>query len=265
MISTRLKILAAAGVLIGGIGVAAVQGAFASPSLEAVTPNVAAAVGTVTPTGQTKPRPSAFRGPGVTLGQPLADYLGISVQDLQTAIKSGQTLAQVGSAHSKSVSDLKTFFTNQLKTRLDQAVASGKMTSDQETAALANESSRLDTLINNPIPQRRPLGPNGGPRGGILGSFIQPVAGFLGITPQDLQTALRNGQTLAQIAQANGKSASDLKAFLLTQASTQIDKLLTSSFQGTGQPGPTGQTGPRGRFPGGPKPTAPPPTAAAGG
>ena len=262
MISARLKVLAAAGVLIGGIGVAAVQGAFASPSSEATAPNAAAAVGTVTPTGQMKPGPGAprdFRGPGVSLGKPLADFLGISVQDLQTALKSGQSLAQVGQAHGKSVSDLKTFLTNEQKTRLDQAVASGKMTSAQETAALAKESSLLDNLINNPIPQRRPQGQPGGPRGGILGSFIQPVAGFLGMTPQDLQTASRNGQTLTQIAQAHGKSASDLKAFLLSQASTQIDKLLTTSFQRTGQPGPGG------RFPGGPKPIAPTPTAAASG
>jgi len=133
------------------------------------------------------------------------------------------------------------------------------MTSDQETAALAKESSLLDNLINNPIPQGRPQGQPGGPRGGILGSFIQPVAGFLGMTPQDLQTASRNGQTLTQIAQAHGKSASDLKAFLLSQASSQIDKLLTTSFQRTGP------SGPGGRFPGGPKPTAPTPTAAASG
>jgi len=234
MISARLKVLAAAGVLIGGIGVAAVQGAFASPSSEATAPNAAAAVGTVTPTGQMKPWPGAsrdFRGPGVNLGKPLADFLGISVQDLQTALKSGQSLAQVGQAHGQSVSDLKTFLTNEQKTRLDQAVASGKMTSAQETAALAKESSLLDNLINNPIPQRRPQGQPGGPRGGILGSFIQPVAGFLGMTPQDLQTASRNGQTLTQIAQEHGKTAADLKTALLNAYSTQIDKLLATNFQ----------------------------------
>ena len=55
----------------------------------------------------------------------------------------------------------------------------------------------------------------GGPGGGPMG-LIQQTATILGMTPQDLQSQLQQGQTLAQIATAHGVSADSL-ADQLTQ------------------------------------------------
>jgi hypothetical protein len=125
---------------------------------------------------------------------PVASYLGISSADLRTALDNGQTLAQVAQAHGKSASDLKTFLLNQ-------------------------ESTRIDQLINTNFKQLRAQFP--GQPGGLFGA---DVAAFLGMSQSDLHTELQNGQTLAQIAQAHGKSVADLKTFLTNQLKTRLDQ-----------------------------------------
>jgi len=87
---------------------------------------------------------------------PVANDLGVSTTDMRTALDNGQTLAQVAQAHGKSASDLKTYLQNQLKTRLDQEVTAGRLTSQQETDRLNQASTHIDQLINS-------TGPQGGP------------------------------------------------------------------------------------------------------
>jgi hypothetical protein len=220
----RFQALAAAGVLSVGLGVGAASGAFASPapqSLMADLTPVATAVTTPGTPAATSPagtpkvgehRPGGFgrfgRGHGGFgmmgggfLG-PVASFLGISNTDLQTELKNGQTLAQIAQAHGKTADDLKTFLLNQ-------------------------ESSRIDKLINNKFPQP-PAGGKavvGGFRGGFLGADI---ATFLGISATDFRTALQSGQTPAQIAQAHGKTAADLKTYLQDQFKKRLDQAVTA-------------------------------------
>jgi hypothetical protein len=83
------------------------------------------------------------------------------------------------------------------------------------------------------------------------GGFLGPVATFLGISQTDLRTALTNNQTLAQVAVAHGKTATDLKTFLLDQESAEIDRLINNPFpqpDARGPGGPGGPGSPRGGF-----------------
>lgn len=235
MIPLRLKALAAAGVLAGGLGAAAMSGAFAAPSPDTSAAAVAAsptAVATQAAGSQSRrPGGPGRWGPGIGSLTSVAGFLGISETDLQTDLKNGQTLAQIAQAHGKSTSDLKTFLTNQLKTRLDQAVSSGKMTSQQETTALNNASSRFDKLINSKF---QAMGKRGGPgmRGPEFGGpYLSTVAQTLGMQPADVRTELQGGKTLAQIAQEHGKTSTDLENAILASVKTQLDKLMTTNFQ----------------------------------
>jgi hypothetical protein len=232
MIPNRLKLAAATGLLIGGLGVAALPNAFAAP-LPDVPPAAAAAtpVGTPAPTTPTTGvQPNGMherwgRGASMTA---LAGFFGISATDLQTQLSSGQTLAQIATAHGKTTDELKTFLTSQLKTRLDAAVTAGKITSQQEQDALTRVAANLDTMINAKHTAGGSFGEHRMGRGARL---LGPVAGFLGMQVSDLKTALQSGQTLSQVAQAHGKTAADLKAFLLDRAGKHIDTLMNKSFQ----------------------------------
>ncbi len=64
--------------------------------------------------------------------------------------------------------------------------------------------------------------------------FLQDVASFLGMTPRDLIAEWHQGSSLAEIAEAHGKSRDDLKAFLLSRAEERIDALLDATAPGTG-------------------------------
>lgn len=74
---------------------------------------------------------------------------------------------------------------------------------------------------------------------GAMHPMLSTAASYLGISTTQLMTDMRNGQSLAQIAKANGKSVSGLKAALIAQASKQIDQ----SVQRTWTPRATTRSG----------------------
>jgi hypothetical protein len=77
-----------------------------------------------------------------------AKYLGVSEQQLFNQLTSGKSLAQIASAHGKSVSGLKVAMAAAIRARLDKAVAAKLLTSAQEQKILGSLSSILDTEIN---------------------------------------------------------------------------------------------------------------------
>ena len=58
------------------------------------------------------------------------------------------------------------------------------------------------------------------------GSGMSDMATFLGITENDLKASLKGGDTLAEIATANGKTLDELRTFLIQQATDRIDQRL---------------------------------------
>ena len=74
----------------------------------------------------------------------------------------------------------------------------------------------------------RPADGQGGPMGdhrggGMRGAGLDSVAGLLGITTDDVRTALQDGQSLADLATANGKTAQDVIDVLVADAKTDLD------------------------------------------
>lgn len=124
----------------------------------------------------------------------------------------------------KSPAEVVAAFKAAEKDRVAQAVKDGRLT--QQQADQINQ--RIDQSQGLPFggfgfghgPGGRGFGPPPGVQRGP-GPFAG-VATFLGIQPQDLQTQLRAGKTLAQIAQEHGKSRDDLKNYLTTQVKNQL-------------------------------------------
>jgi hypothetical protein len=76
------------------------------------------------------------------------------------------------------------------------------------------------------IPRAAVFGPGHlGMHGGWLGqvSVLDAAVGYLGLTKTELQTQLQAGKTLAQIAQAQGKSVSGLEDAILAAAKSKLD------------------------------------------
>ena len=75
----------------------------------------------------------------------------------------------------------------------------------------AGQMSKVIAALQAAHPMGRGIGDGGPGRGGPgRGAELDAVASLLGMTTSDLRTAVQGGQTLAQIAQAHGKTAQDV-------------------------------------------------------
>jgi urease accessory protein UreF len=78
-----------------------------------------------------------------------ATYLGMSKEQLRTQLASGTTLAQVAAATpGKSAAGLVDYVVSRAQTRLDAAVAAGRLTQAQEQALLTRLRTKLTALVN---------------------------------------------------------------------------------------------------------------------
>jgi ribosomal protein S20 len=169
-----------------------------------------------------------------------AQTIGISPQQLRQEL-AGKSLAQVAQAHGKSGDDVDAALKNAANTRIDQAVSSGRLTSDQGNTQKSNIDTRIDQLVNQVMPQAGQGGPGGrgpgGPGGpgrlgfpfgfGIVQQGLDTAAQSIGITPQQLQQELP-GKSLEQEAQAHGKDPSDVATALKNAANSRIDQAVSS-------------------------------------
>jgi len=137
-----------------------------------------------------------------------ATYIGITEAQLRTELGTGKSLADVAVAHGK--------------------------TRDGLIAALtAAQQQDIATLVDQKGIGARPNPANGfgpgpgfgrGPGEKVTGHPEEAAATYLGTTEADLETKIRAGQTLAQIANATaGKSRDGLVNALVADATAKID------------------------------------------
>ena len=101
---------------------------------------------------------------------------------------------------------------------VDEAVQSGRIT-PQQAEALRRR------IQEGRWPWPFPLGrPHGGFHGKPWGSLLDPVARLLGLTPQQLREELRQGKTLAQVAQEHGKTRDQVKQAILEDARKKLEQ-----------------------------------------
>lgn len=100
--------------------------------------------------------------------------------------------------------------------RLDQAVKDGRLTQAQADRIRQRVSSGAMPWF--------------GARGGHIRQhrLIAAAAHYLNLTPQQLRTQLRSGKTLAQVAQAQGKSVDGLKSALSAAVKARLDRAVAN-------------------------------------
>jgi hypothetical protein len=111
-----------------------------------------------------------------------------------------------------------------LKNRVDEAVEDGRLT-DEQGAALKERIDSGETPLIFAGFGRHGFGPGG------LGHFgfghlgrLGAGAEYLGLTEEELRERLRDGDTLAEVAEAEGKSVDGLVAALVAEATAKIDE-----------------------------------------
>jgi len=154
-----------------------------------------------------------------------AKYLGLSESDLRSKLEAGQSLADVAKAQSKDLAGLEQAILDAAKADLDKAVAAKDLTQSQADDILANLKSHIDDIANGSLRFRGPGGP-GGPVhvGRAFGADLSAAAKYLGLSESDLRTKLRGGDSLADVAKAQGKDVSGLQDAIVADAKADLDK-----------------------------------------
>lgn len=134
-----------------------------------------------------------------------------------------------------------------LKARLQTLVDDGTLTSSQLDAVVtALEAARpMGGHDDGGMGGRGHGGPGmGGTRGGMRQEMLTTAADAIGITAAELKTAVQGGQTIAQIAEANGKSVQSVIDALVAQATTDLTQRITDMVNGVKPAAPTEAAGP---------------------
>jgi hypothetical protein len=107
-----------------------------------------------------------------------------------------------------------------LKARVDAAVEAGRLTEAQATELKARIDSDDYPLFG--------VG-RGGPGHGHFHHFGGPdaAASYLGVAEEALRTELSEGQTLAEVAEANGKTVDGLVAAMVAAARADLQEAVT--------------------------------------
>ena len=138
---SKIKKLAAGVALAGALTVGAAGTAFAADS---------SATGTSTASTQTAnghPRIQAeFRRGAVKVA---ADTLGVSRQDLRTALKGGQTISEFATSQGKDPQTVVDALTTAANTKLDQLVAAGRFSPDRAASIKNKLPTRIAALMNH--------------------------------------------------------------------------------------------------------------------
>ena len=159
-----------------------------------------------------------------TIVRAVTSYLGLTPTQLRADLAAGQSLAQIATAQGKSVSGLEQTIESAVKSRLDQAVTAGKITAAQEQKLLTGLQSRLDTLVN----KAHPLA---GIRHGLKAhGLLTTVAGYLGVTAEQLKSELMAGKTLAQVATEHGKTVAGLEQTITSAVKARLDKAVAAGL-----------------------------------
>ncbi len=173
-----------------------------------------------------------------------ADVTATKPKDVLAALRDGKTLAQYATDHGKSDTDVIAAARKNMQDRLSKALGNGKLTQTQVDALLKQfddgapkvmADANLGTQIGRAVARRHP----------VAGGLVKATADVTATKPADVLAALRQGQSLAQYAQAHGKTEDDILAKLREQDQQRLDKakeLIEKPGLGRGQNHPATPT-----------------------
>jgi hypothetical protein len=227
----RKAVIAGAGVLAigaaGGVAVHAATSSSPSTSPTAATPSPSPEAGNKT--CAPKPLLGAARQ---VLSIAVKDT-GLTQQQILDQLRAGKTLDQIAGDKAQQVEQ---DALAALKTRLDKAVSSGKLTQDRENTMLDKAKSALEKAMSTDLSKRIPA--NGAPRAcgaragaKLLQTLVKVTAQQTGLSEQQVRQDLQKGQSIDQIA---GSKAAAIKAAVLQQVEQNLSSRLDRIMSHTG-------------------------------
>ena len=163
-----------------------------------------------------------------------AKALGITEAELVAQLQAGKSISDVAKDRNVDLADVKAALLKDVKAHLDAEVASGEHTQAEADAKYEEMKSRIDSMLTQAgLPRhgghRGPGGHEGMGKDGHGPRFASDaLAKVLKMTATELNTELRAGKSLADIAKAQGVDIDDVKAVLVSDFKAHLDEEVTS-------------------------------------
>ena len=153
-----------------------------------------------------------------------AKALGMTEAELKTELEAGKSVADVAKAKNIDLDEVIAKLTAAFKAHLDEEVASGKHTQAEADAKLAEFKTRVTEMVNKAgLPMRGGKGGHGPQK-----FATATLATTLKLTETELQTELKSGKTIKQIADAQNVDIADVKATLTSDFKAHLDEEVAS-------------------------------------
>lgn len=230
------KVAVSAGLIVAtGAGVLGIT-SFASAELAQPNSSLEVVVGTDDTTSAPKAVEGTIESQSATTStntrvSPLAvaaTALGMTEADLRTELEAGKSIAQVAEAKNVDLQKVIDALVAERKEHIATHVAEGKLTQAQADAQLADVEARVTEMVNKTgLPMKGGKGGHGG-KMGHLKAASEELAAVLNLTTTELQTQLRDGKSLASIAEAQNVDISKVKDVVTTEFKAHLAEEVAS-------------------------------------
>ena len=156
-----------------------------------------------------------------------ADALGMTEAELRTELEAGKSIAQVAEAKNVDVQTVIDALVTERKAHIATHVAEGKLTQEQADKLLADLETRITEMVNNVgVPMGKGHGgkPGGPGMHGPKKGASEQLASALNLSLEELKTQLRDGKSLAQIAEAQNVDIATVKEALTAEFKAHLDE-----------------------------------------
>ena len=188
------------------------------------------ASGTATPVSGDVNAQATDPAADATRPSPLAEAakaLGMTEAELKTELQAGKSIADVAKTKNVDLDKVIAALTAGFKAHLDEEVKSGEHTQAEADAKLAEFKTRVTTMVNTAgLPMHGGKGGHGGH--GPAKFATAKLAATLKLTETELQTELKSGKTIKQIADAQNVDIADVKATLTSDFKAHLDEEVAS-------------------------------------
>jgi len=167
-----------------------------------------------------------------------ATALGMTVEELRTALVAGTSLADVAATKGVAVQKVIDAIVAAETAELKQHVADGKLTQARADELLAGLSARVTAMVNADIPAfgRGGRGHGGeghgkGRRDGLPGLHDSTVLeDTLGMTREEIRAGLEAGKSIADLAKEKGVDVQKVIDALVAEARSKITEMVNGTL-----------------------------------
>lgn len=154
-------------------------------------------------------------------GAELAGILGMDAKVLSQELKSGKTLAQIAATQKIDANTWTQKLQSSFNDKINKALANGKMTADKATAMKAKTADKAASAMNKTW-----TGHEGkdGNKESVFKNVRQQIPALLKMDATQLKEQLKNGKSLAQIAQEKSIAKNDLVSNMQSIMKANLDQ-----------------------------------------